>query len=989
MKLKSAIVFFSIIFLPFLGLGQSPPYINYKGGDQIPSAETYHVIQDSKGYIWIATACGVSRFDGYAFTSFTLKDGLPDNVIHEIYEDYKGRIWFVSYSGQLSYFYEGKITQYKYNYLMTGLFAGGEGPVKLVFRVDKKDNVIVSVKRKGAFSISNDGQVRKIYRSLNTTIVVKEDINSANAFLSFDADGKKSGKIEIRDRNNHINIVTHKDMVGSIASHMFALRYNDKWLMSLDTHLYFWDGNIVTQHKFKNPIIWISSDKNGLIWVSEFNGGVSCYNSYDYKVEPILRLFEQLSITSVLRDREGGYWFTTYANGLFYVSNIFNKTFFWDSKINSDSKIVSLGAVGHTLWVGFDNAIVGEISNNRIGARHSFLGLSSNDLYFNSIVADPNSSSVWLLGNSYLYNTTGSAWLKKYYAGYENYGKLRGVFPRAITFYNNKVCVGTRHGCLIFENKRVVYDSYKTGDFKSSVTSMALCKDGTFWLGCSDGLWMYKNGQYTWLGEDVPFFRNRISRVVINPIDSTIWVGTRGGGVGVYNGKDLTFITTDHGLPSDIVNSLAMGPDRVWVGTPAGVAQVSIVPDHSGKYTVSNFDRSIGIVSNEIVDLIPSDSTLIIGTRDGILSYKLENAKEQTTPKVIITQLSVNGVDMAVGDKLDLHHSQNNLSISFAGFTFKTLRKTLFRYRLHESDSTFVYTQIPTVLLTAIAPGNYTFEVWAQNAYGQWSVNPAKVVFSISPPFWTTPWFIFFISVSIFLTFSLIFAYRLKSIKQRNLLSRRLDGWKQQALLQQMNPHFIFNTLNSIQLFILQNDTISSHRYLTKFAQLMRLTLENSQSFSVLFSDELEALRLYLELESLRADGKFTYEIIGDESLPSNITLPSLIIQPFVENAIWHGVMPKGSGGKIVLTFRMQANRIFCSVEDNGIGRVEAEKYASAKAHKSLGSKITLQRLQLLKSMYGQQLGIIYFDLKDSSGTPIGTRVELAIPILPKKVLLD
>jgi LytS/YehU family sensor histidine kinase len=169
----------------------------------------------------------------------------------------------------------------------------------------------------------------------------------------------------------------------------------------------------------------------------------------------------------------------------------------------------------------------------------------------------------------------------------------------------------------------------------------------------------------------------------------------------------------------------------------------------------------------------------------------------------------------------------------------------------------------------------------------------------------------------------------------------------------------------------------------------MRLTLENSQSFSVSFSAERESLDLYLELEALRADGKFVYEIVVDDNISNEITIPSLIVQPFVENAIWHGVIPKGGGGRISVVFKMSDKRILCSIEDNGIGRVEAEKYASAKAHKSLGSKITMQRLQLLKSMYGQQLGIVYVDLKDSLGAPIGTKVELAIPILPSKVILD
>jgi hypothetical protein len=568
-------------------------------------------------------------------------------------------------------------------------------------------------------------------------------------------------------------------------------------------------------------------------------------------------------------------------------------------------------------------------------------------------------------------------------------GADRGIVPRCAVIDKNKTWIGTRIGLLKFENKKVVYDSFESGDFKSTVNSMAISKDGSLWLGCSDGLWKFRHGRFEWLGEAIAFFRNRISRVVINPIDSTLWVGTRGGGVGVYDGRNLVYVNSDDGLQSDVINSIAMGPDRVWVGSSSGVSQVSIVPDLAGKYSVSNFDRSIGIVSNEIIDLIPSDSTLVIGTRDGVLSYKLEDARQQVKPKVLITKLSVNGVDTTINSKLDLKHSENHISICFAGFTFKTLGNTLFRYRLHESDSTFIYTRIPYVVLPALSPDSYRFEVWAQNAYGQWSLNPARIDFTISPPFWTTPWFVFLVSVALFLLLSIAFSLRLRVIKRHNMLSRRLDGWKQQALLQQMNPHFIFNTLNSIQLFILQNDALSSHRYLTKFAKLMRLTLENSQSFSVCFSAERESLDLYLELEALRADGKFVYEIVVDDNISNEITIPSLIVQPFVENAIWHGVIPKGGGGKISVVFKMSDKRILCSIEDNGIGRVEADKYASSKAHKSLGSKITMQRLQLLKSMYGQQLGIVYVDLKDSSGAPIGTKVELAIPILPSKVILD
>ncbi len=988
-RLKSVAILLSIVIFPLIGVGQSPPYINYKGGDQIPSSETYHVIQDTKGYIWVATACGVSRFDGYEFTTFTLKDGLPDNVIHEIYEDYKGRIWFVSYSGQLSYFFEGKIYPYKYNYLMTGIFAGGEGSVKMNFCVTKNDEVLVSIKRKGAYSISREGQVNKVFRSAKTTLTITASPLSSHVNISYDFEGLKSGKIEITGLDGKTSLISHKSFEGLMASHVFSVFTNKTRFFTLDANLYQWNGSKITQQKYKNPIIWLSQDRLGLMWVSEFNGGLCCYNNSDINIPPILKLFDSLSVTSVLCDKEGGYWFSTYGNGLFYVSNIWNKTFFWNSVESKESKIVAVGHVGTSLWVSFENSTLVEISNDNQVRKIIVPGLSSRDLYFNSMITQPNSSRVWLLSNCYLYEFSCCSRFKRYYNGYEMLGSQRGIYPRSLAFRGDTVFVGARIGFLIMGNGQVIYDSFKAGDFKSTVNGMALAKDGTLWLGCSDGLWKFKNGKFEWMGEVTPFFRNRISRVAINPIDSSVWVGTRGGGIGVFNGSTLSFISTDDGLPSDIITSIAMGVDRVWVGSSSGVAQVSIVPDISGKYIVSSFDKSIGIVSNEILDLLPTDSTLIIGTRDGVLSYRLEDNRNQVKPKVLITKLSVNGRDTSVLNNLNLDYFQNNISISFAGFTYKTLRNTLFRYRLHESDSIYSYTRIPSVILPALSPGKYSFEVWAQNAYGQWSVSPAKFHFSILSPFWRMPWFVFLISVAGFLLFSFVFAFRLRALKQHNILSRRLDGWKQQALLQQMNPHFIFNTLNSIQLFILQNDTRSSQRYLTKFAKLMRLTLENSQSFSVSFTNELEALRLYLELEALRAEKKFEFEIVVDGSLPLEVNIPSLIVQPFVENAIWHGVMPKGKGGRIIVTFKFRENKVLCTIEDNGIGRLAASKYASAKAHKSRGSEITTQRLQLLKSMYGQQLGIVYIDLKDSLDQPAGTRVELVIPILPAKNILD
>jgi tetratricopeptide (TPR) repeat protein len=234
--------------------------------------------------------------------------------------------------------------------------------------------------------------------------------------------------------------------------------------------------------------------------------------------------------------------------------------------------------------------------------------------------------------------------------------------------------------------------------------------------------------------------------------------------------------------------------------------------------------------------------------------------------------------------------------------------------------------------------------------------------------------------------FSLIFIITLLILRHQQLLTKhKIIELKQQNLNQQMNPHFIYNCLTSIQSFIFHNDVSNSLEYLSKFSRLMRKILENSQKQYMSVQDEIEVLTLYLKLESIRFKGKFDYEITVDDKIdPIQFKIPSLLIQPFVENSVWHGIQNKKGMGKIQISFNLSEKSIFCTIEDNGIGREYAErlKHDESNNHVSLGATITQARIKLLKSLYGNRLGIRYIDLKDYSNKPSGTRVELYLPIL-------
>ncbi len=205
------------------------------------------------------------------------------------------------------------------------------------------------------------------------------------------------------------------------------------------------------------------------------------------------------------------------------------------------------------------------------------------------------------------------------------------------------------------------------------------------------------------------------------------------------------------------------------------------------------------------------------------------------------------------------------------------------------------------------------------------------------------------------------------------------------ALRAQMNPHFIFNSLNSINKYILKNDHVNASRYLTRFAKLIRLILDNSNSKEVALSSELEALKLYIDMEMLRFTNKFTYQVFVDENVSADtLQVPPLIIQPYVENAIWHGLLHKESSGWLAISvMKSNDNMLQCTIEDNGIGRKKAKemKSKSANANKSLGMKLTQERISMLNQHTSLNASIQIIDLADSNGEPTGTKVILKIPI--------
>jgi LytS/YehU family sensor histidine kinase len=270
-----------------------------------------------------------------------------------------------------------------------------------------------------------------------------------------------------------------------------------------------------------------------------------------------------------------------------------------------------------------------------------------------------------------------------------------------------------------------------------------------------------------------------------------------------------------------------------------------------------------------------------------------------------------------------------------------------------------------------------------------------KLTLTIHPPFWQTWWFH---TLSVLMLAGLLYSglrYRIAQVRKEERLQsehtrqqaafqKKVSELEMQALRAQMNPHFIFNCLNSINGYILENQPDEASDYLAKFARLIRLILQNSNAPTVSLENELEALDLYLKMEALRFEGKFTFEIQCDQSIEAKyLEIPPLLIQPYVENAIWHGLLHKKEEGHLSIHLLQEEGLLLCSIEDDGIGRKRSIELKSKTAtkKKSMGMKITAQRLELLTQLHGKQAKVEVIDLVDAQGSACGTRVFLKIPL--------
>lgn len=988
-----------------INFAQEPVHRNFSVPDGLPSSEVFHVLQDSKGYIWFATNAGVSRYDGYSFKTFDLSNGLPDNTVFEIYEDMKGRIWFVPFSCKLSYFYNDSIRLFQYNNRLQKKLLS-PNPIKKSFYIDTEENIYIGVYGHPVFKISKNGTISELrHYDISESNVNIHVLNHTKAVLS--------------NTGNYFNYLT---VIGP--GYVFKIRKAPKpsgrRAVVIDQKKTIWysegsqllqiNDSLDTKIKvFDKDIIWLDSDTRNNLWVGFYNGGIECYKNSDvFNSEPS-RYLDHLSVSSSIADKDNGYWFTTLNEGVFYIPNPLFSSYTNTTGLLPE-RINCILPLNNKLWVGGNSNFLSCIDpdsirnykicdNGKTDISTMFFDGSGDKLWFSS------SLSLHYLKNNKIHNITE----RTLSGNMKKYPYLQIHFNEMITGRNNILWLGSSKGLYNVVGNDLYLVNREISD-KIRVNTLDEDNEGNIWIGNNEGVWVYtpegKNGfdgTLSCMGDKYPLLKNRITAIHIDKKNNRYFFATKGAGLLIMQKGTVIQLLEKDGLLSNSTTSMSINGDDIWLGTSSGLNKISARSFSKKIFKIQSFTENHGLISNEITQVKIHGPIVFAATNKGLTIFDYtKTTPNPVPPPVYIEKIQVMDRDTFLKNNFSLAYHQNSVSFNFTGLSYKMAGNVTYKYRLDKDGDpgNWVVQDLHMSRFSFLSPGDYTFQVTARNEDGVWNEKPISISFKITPPYWKTWWFlslVFLLAVSaVGLVFLIIFRIRInearkrirlkrEEIRKRNMLLRDLNKYKQQVLNKQMNPHFIFNSLNSIQRYILKNDRIKSNLYLSKFATLMRIILNNSMQNLILIKEDLEALNLYLELEALRFEGKFEYSVeVKDEAILS-CRIPPLFIQPFVENSIWHGLMPKNDKGKIIINFVfLNSGEILCTITDDGIGRKVSEtlKNETRKDHKSLGTNLTSARLDVLNSLYHTHMKIEYHDVENNDGTPAGTRVNVTIPVI-------
>lgn len=994
-RLRILVYVFIFIGSFSISFSQKYSFVSYSTTEGLPQSQVTSIVQDANGYLWVGTLGGLAKFNGKDFIVYSSRSGLLNNRIRSL-TIINGDIWIG---------HEGGVTRYNRSTFQKFSFTGDEKSSHVKSIVKFKGKIIVSSTGGGLYTIENNKLKQhslinqdtnsdytsikellvndnELYIATSNGVIRTRDLNKINkidSLYSYSATSIKVWGNELVISTNRDGLFTY-DLVNKKVK---KLAIKEKWF------------NLKTDPlRFKNVLI----DNKQNCWVSTNYGIVKINASRKIKVINEIKGLPIQDINLVYEDEKNNIWIGSMGKGLLRFPGdgfvYYNQSLGLPSdlvlNINQDTQ--------GTMWFGtYDKGVMimteqGQFSASKLTNRVVWTSVFKVNGYNwfgtqDGLVRMSSSGEFKLLG--------------------EQDGIPEGASINAFHKINsNSMYIGGDNGVLLYENGKF---SVLPASVKRNIGTVRdfILFQNELYCGTSKGLFVYKKNKFVQIHK----IRNAVSCIEKDDEDN-IWIGTEEG-LFVYDitqlvsSKKTSQIYISDSPSSNLITFLVHRENRMYVGTNNGLVVVSNFVN-SKRYSIKDFGTREGLVDLETnlnSGFFDKKGKFWFGTSVGLIRFDESTSSDDIVkPKIHMKSILLNreAFDYAkYSNQLDengfpvrllLPFSKNNIEFEMDGVSLRNHPSLKYQFWLEGLEESWSPKSKNSIIsFTGLNADSYILHVRCIDDNGLVS-KEVVFPFEIKPAFYKSWWFILLI-IS-FISFIVFQLFRLKLRREREKSHSEMIEYKsklmaleQKSLNASMNRHFIFNSLNSIQYFINSQDRLSANRYLTNFAKLIRKNLDstNEEGNMISLTQELEGLELYLSLEAMRFKDKFEYKIECIDVDTDSVIIPAMLLQPFIENCIIHGILPneEKKGMISILIKEEEKNILTIQIDDNGVGIKNSmlKKNENNGDHRSQGMEITTKRIDLIKKISNKGFELIGpFQIDETNSSINGTRVLLKIP---------
>ncbi|MFC6267399.1 sensor histidine kinase [Frigoriflavimonas asaccharolytica] len=937
-------------------VAQNPYHITIDQSSGLPANAVYDIFQDKNGFMWFGTGKGLSRYDGN-FTKTYTSDIQTAKSGSNIQQDKYGRIWYENFDGYLYYVQNQKLKTFKQNKPLG------------YFRYGVTDQTLQIIEKNGV-------QLYNL-KTLNPEKKIKLDLNH----ISFIFSG--NDKFYIFDKmlyeiDRHGNVKSYaypEKFLEEFSAPIVQKKGDDLVIISKFSkkYCYFKNGKFILK-KFDIPDldfvqniavikdnIWLCTTKG----IVKFNSITGQYKTY----------FSTKNISFIYLDQQENYWISTLNEGVFFVGN-------FDSQIITlPYKPTVLANSKSHLYIATENDAIYSLMKNE-PPKKIYTGKLNHDVY--QIFADEKTNDVYFTSSIFQVNTA------------EKTTPINIGAVKAITKIDDKyfAYAASNISGVFGKNKNIesVWDDMfarfpkyeKDNYFSHGIIPNANGKSVAYnaenniiYYGTNNGLItlsttnkreiFYKN-ESLYLNK-LHYFQGKVYAFSSN---EKLYIINKSNNITLFSLKKLKI--------EKPIEKVVFQDNLLFAFTKDEIYEINLAKNKVKK--IITLAKNINIS-----DVRKCKGHYYLASADGIITLEENSPNTAAKVNLFLENISANDKNYDLSKKLAFDYQQNNIKIDFTILTSIPNEKFNIEYKINDAPWNVLKTDSQSLLLSALSPDDYEihFRIADQK-------NPVvkTIQFEIKKPFWLNP--LTLLAVGIILLSCVIFIYRrrLKTIEVNNAkllhqlnLEKNVNQSKLKAIKSQMNPHFFYNALNTLQSYILANEKKQAIEYLSKFSNLTRTILEMTEKDEISVFEEIKALTLYLDIEKARFEDELSYTIITNSSSENDfLKIPSMLLQPFVENALKHGLLHKKGKKILKISFEKSNELLKITIDDNGIGRQKSGELNAIKNknHVSFATKATQNRIDLLNQFNQKNIEIETID-KVENGQFLGTTIILTIPI--------